>query len=63
MRDGSGSYFGRRKNFEFGYGSGSGIGTQFLINRVLLGIVNLDRVFSIYHLLGIDILFFEPAPV
>ena len=33
--------------FQLRDGSGSGIGTVFLINRVLSGNENLDRVFSV----------------
>ena len=44
LRDGSGSGIGKNFGFGFGYGLGSGIGTAFYINRVLLGIENLDRV-------------------
>ena len=45
LRDGSGS--GIRKNISgrIGYGSGTGICIVYLINRVLSGSENLDRVF------------------
>ena len=37
--------FGYFEKLGFWYGSGSGIGNLFLINRVLSSILNLDRLF------------------
>ena len=50
LRDGSGS--GIRKNISgrIGYGSGTGICILYLINRVLSGSENIDRVFFGYLL-------------
>ena len=49
LRDGSGSGIGKNFGFGFGYGSGSGIANIYMMNRVLSGIQNLDRVFLNGH--------------
>ena len=48
LRDGSGSGIGKNISGRFGYGSGTGIFIIYLINRVLSGSANLDRVFFGY---------------
>ena len=44
LRDGSGSGIGKNISGWIGYGLGTGIFIIYLINRVLSGSVNLDRV-------------------
>ena len=48
LRDGSGSGIAKNFGFGFGYGSSTGICTIYLINRVLSGNKNIDRVFFRY---------------
>ena len=48
LRDGSGSGIGKNISGRIGYGSGTGIFIIYLINRVLSGNANLDRVFFGY---------------
>ena len=48
LRDGSGSGIGNNILGRIGYGSGTGIFIIYLINRVLSGSANLDRVFFGY---------------
>ena len=48
LRDGSGSGIGKNISGRIGYGSGTGIFIIYLINRVLSGSANLDRVFFGY---------------
>ena len=48
LRDGSGSGIGKNISGRIGYGLGTGIFIIYLINRVLSGSANLDRVFFGY---------------
>ena len=48
LRDGSGSGIGKNISGRIGYGLGTGIFIIHLINRVLSGSANLDRVFFGY---------------
>ena len=48
FRDGSGSGIGKNISGRIGYGLGTGICIVYLINRVLSGSENLDRVFFGY---------------
>ena len=48
LRDGSGSGIGKNISGRIGYGLGTGIFIIDLINRVLSGSANLDRVFFGY---------------
>ena len=48
LRDGSGSGIGKNISGRIGYGSGTGIFSMYLNNRVLSGSANLDRVFFGY---------------
>ena len=50
LRDGSGSGIGKNISGRIGYGSGTGICIVYLINRVLSGSENIDRVFFGYLL-------------